>query len=258
MHRLAPGNVLQLMYLKRRLKRFRGGTFVELGAGNGYVSHALLELGLSGRALDRNPLACRENEESNRTFIDAGRYAIEQRDFLEGPLGAPADVIVSSMVLEHLPPPSVDRYFDRCRQSLAAGGVIVTLVPANPRFWGIEDEVAGHQKRYSSECFDEICARHRLTLVHHAGLTYPLSNWLLPLSNFLVRRRESRQLGRTLEQRTTDSGHRDVPFKTVFPTVFGYLINEWTMLPFFGLQSLFRGSRDAMILYTELAARSLD
>jgi SAM-dependent methyltransferase len=249
---LAPGSVLQLMYIKRRLASLAGKRFIELGAGNGQLSRLLLDLGLSGVGYDLNASACENNARLNRDAIAAGHYRVENADFFQDCSPERADLIISSMVLEHLAPDQVDAYFAQCRRVQGPGGMVVTLVPASSAHWSIEDEIAGHHKRYSSSCFDDIARTHQLSIAHIAGLTYPLSNWLLPLSNFLVRRRERSKLELSMQDRTVLSGNRDVPWKTVFPRFVGYLVNEITLYPFYLLQRVFRHHSSAMVLYCEL------
>jgi SAM-dependent methyltransferase len=254
-YRLAPGNVLQLMYLKARLASLAGKRFLEVGAGNGHISRYLLELGLNGIGFDLNASACENNAVLNKDAIAAGRYSIENADFLQAPANERADVIISSMVLEHLLPAEVDSYFERCKGMLTPGGLIVSLVPGSPAHWGIEDEIAGHRKRYSFSCFDDIARSHGLAVAHQAGLTFPLSNWLLPLSNFLTRRRERNKLELTMQERTVQSGNRDVPWKTVFPSFIAYLVNEVTLYPFYLLQRAFGRHPGSMVIYSELRLR---
>jgi SAM-dependent methyltransferase len=251
-YRLAPGHILQLMYLKRRLRGLRGKRFIEVGAGNGHVSSALLALGMSGVGFDLNASACLNNSRANGRYIEQGRYAVRREDFLTAPVDAPADLIISCMVIEHLPQPDVDDYFARCLELLAPAGMIVTVVPGSPRHWGIEDEIAGHQKRYTREDLMDVAARHALAVRHIAGLTYPLSNLLLGLSNRLVRRAESWKLATDEMTRTVASGDRDVMGKTVFPSIARYAINGVTMFPFHLLQLASRRRRDALVLYAEM------
>jgi hypothetical protein len=54
------------------------------------------------------------------------------------------------------------------------------------------------------------------------------------------------------QERTVLSGNRDVPFKTIYPRIFSYLINELTMYPFYVLQLAFQRSEHAMVIYSEL------
>jgi hypothetical protein len=90
---------------------------------------------------------------------------------------------------------------------------------------------------------------------HLAGLTYPISNILLPLSNFLVRRSEARKLALPILERTKLSGHRNVRFKTHFPAPLRLVLNDTAMLPLHWMQKAFSQSERSLVLYFE-AARS--
>src|SRR5438105_9444318 len=81
----APGNVLQNMYLKRRLKKWalKGMRFVEMGSGNGSISTILLEAGLSGIGFDLSEKACANNARRNEFYVSRGQYAVRNSDFLE-------------------------------------------------------------------------------------------------------------------------------------------------------------------------------
>jgi 2-polyprenyl-3-methyl-5-hydroxy-6-metoxy-1,4-benzoquinol methylase len=255
LYRLAPGHILQILYVKDRLRNRGFRTFIDVGAGNGYLSHTLLSLGLTGTGFDLNAEACENNRAENAEAVAAGRYTVRCEDFVTAPV-TPADVIVSSMVIEHLTPTQVRAYFAHCREVLNPSGLIVTIVPASPRHWGIEDDIAGHQKRYTRQDFTEIAAEHQLRVVHVAGLTYPLSNLLLGLSNRLVRRAESGKLTMDAHARTVASGSRHVWGKTEFPDVARYFVNEVTLFPLHLLQYLTRNNQNALVLYAEMQMSS--
>ncbi|RKZ35842.1 MAG: hypothetical protein DRQ41_15345, partial [Gammaproteobacteria bacterium] len=82
-YNLAPGNILQNMYLERRLKKLRKTTFIELGSGNGNISAMLLNFDYRG---------------------------------------AKVDVIISSHVIEHFPDELLEQYFSKCELLLNRGG----------------------------------------------------------------------------------------------------------------------------------------
>ena len=82
-------------------------------------------------------------------------------------------------------------------------------------------------------------------------LTFPVSNLLLPVSNYLVNRAERSKLNLSLVDRTKQSGRRQVAFKTHFPSLLGVLLNRFTMFPAFLIQKLFSGSERALVLYFE-------
>jgi SAM-dependent methyltransferase len=247
-----PGTLLQWMYVRGRLSRRQPGLFYELGAGTGELSYHLLSLGHQGHGFDLGATACKRNAELNASAIAAGRYQVTCDDLLALQPQAPADLVVSSMVLEHLPEQEAARYFRWCRHVLRPDGLVITLVPAGPQFWGIEDEIAGHLRRYTPVALRQAAADAGLVVRHLAGLTWPLSNLLLPLSNFLVRRAEQHKTALSLGDRTVESGARDVPFKTRFPNFLGLVLNEYMLLPFHVLQMLGRNSPSAMVLYCEM------
>src|SRR5262245_57582278 len=110
---------------------------------------------MTGVGVDLSEAACHSNERANGGAIREGRYTVVRGDFLGARLGL-CDLVISSMFLEHLPPASVDAYFEQARAHVTDAGAIVTLVPASPAHWGIEDEIAGHQKRYTRACFEDL------------------------------------------------------------------------------------------------------
>ena len=256
----APGIILQQMHIKRRIRRLqkklgrRELRFCDSGAGKGLGSRHLLGLGLSGVGVDLLQTSCARNEENNREAIEAGRYAVFNDSFLDRDFGDDRfDVIFSCMVLAHLAPENVEAYFAKFREHLTDGGVLINLVPAGMQFWGIEDKLVGHFKRYSFECWREIAQRHGLEVRQLHGLTCPLSNMLLPISNAVNTRQDRDKLDLPLQERTELSGNRHVRFKHIYPWYFRIVLNEISLLPFDVLQRMFRNSRSSMVIYSELA-----
>jgi SAM-dependent methyltransferase len=248
---LPPGTLLQLMYLKTRLRRMSPGYFIEIGPGLGHISALLLSLGWSGAVYEIEQstievLQCRFREE-----ISQGRFKVNAADWLSSPLPDPVDLVVSCMVMEHLDDTAEKAFVARARASLNVHGTLICIVPGSPAAWGIEDDIAGHLRRYTADALRERFAGHSWQVTHLAGLTFPLSNLLLPLSNYLVRKAEARKLSVSLLERTKQSGIRNVPMKTTFRPVLGVLLNERTLLPFHLLQKLFSRSKRAFVLYLE-------
>jgi SAM-dependent methyltransferase len=251
---LPPGTILQQMYFRERLRALPSGRFIEVGAGHGIVSKTLLDLGWSGRAYDLNADALAAAAQLNRVAISRGRYELEQRNWLDIADRESVDLVASCMVLEHLADADEARYLERCRMALKRGGKGVIFVPACPDYWGIEDEVAGHFRRYTFESLQQAIEARGLRLRHLAGLTYPLSNMLFPVSEFLVRRAERGNLAFSAEERTRLSGDRAVPFKTRFPQALGVVLNEWVMYPLHLLQKINARNPRSMVIYAEFSA----
>lgn len=250
---LPPGTLLQQMYFRERLRALPPGEFVEVGAGQGIVSRTLLEEGWRGTAYDLNRAALEVAARVNRDAVAQARYSTRHRDWLDDETAPAADLIVSCMVLEHLDDVAEARYLERCRQLIRADGRGVLFVPGSPLHWGAEDVIAGHYRRYTFEALRGRLEEHGLRVRHMAGLTFPLSNMLFPLSEFLVRRAEGGRAALRMEERTRLSGNRDVAFKTTFPKAFGLVLNEVVLYPLHVLQKLFRRSSRSMVIYAEFA-----
>jgi hypothetical protein len=128
---------------------------------------------------------------------------------------------------------------------------MVGLVPASPAHWGIEDDIAGHCRRYTRDSLNRLAKATNWSLLHLTGLTFPVSNLLLPISNFLVARSEKHKLAYSALQRTEQSGRRTVKYKTFFPSILGIFLNPITLFPLHLIQKLLGKSPRALVLYFE-------
>ncbi len=248
---LPPGNILQNIYLKERIKLNKWKTFIEVGAGNGYVSNILLKKGFSGIGCDLNQSACFNNAELNKSFVNKGNYAVLHQDMLSIETPQKFDLLISSMVIEHLPPKTLNEFILKCKSLLNKNGAMIFYVPASMKYWGIEDEIAGHIKRYEFEDFKQMSNQYNLSIQNIAGLTYPLSNWLLSLSNALIKKKESKVLTMTQKEKTIYTGNRNVTYKTTFPKPFGLVLNESVMYPLHLLQKMFIKTPNCLVIYCE-------
>jgi SAM-dependent methyltransferase len=240
------------MYLRSRLRRLPPGRFLEIGVGQGAVSRLLLDLGWQGAGWDRNLETLDQAAERTADAIADGRYRLVGDDWLHPVQPAEAvELVISSMVIEHLDDEDVRLYFDRAVDVLSPGGLGVLLVPGSPRHWGIEDQIAGHLRRYTESTLSEAVESAGWLVEHLVGLTYPLSNVLLRLSNRQVRSWEADKEKLSLDERTINSGNRDVPWKTSFPGAAKVFLNEATMRPFDSLQRRFSHNPRSLVLYCE-------
>lgn len=249
---LPPGTILQLMYLKERLKKLQTGYFLEVGCGTGIVSHVLLQRLWSGIGIDLNPDAIAIASQINRKYIEQGRYSASVQDYFTLEMkDYPVDLIISCMVIEHLSDEKECLYFEKARDILKASGKLITIVPACPYYWGIEDEIAGHYRRYTRKNIASKLIMWGYQIDNIVGLTYPLSNWLYPISELLVGTSESHLTTKPIQERTRLSGARNVKFKTTFPNFMKIFLNDITMYPFHILQKLNCNNDYRMVLYAE-------
>lgn len=248
---LPPGTILQLMYLRGRLRRWQG-SFIEIGPGRGEITQRLLAMGWRGTVYDLDAETVAHLRQRFQAEVADARLQIVHGDFTAGTRDAPsADLVISCMVMEHMDDATQQRYLAAAKAVLRPGGRLVGFVPGSPSHWGIEDEIAGHQRRYTRESLYSLAAENGWCIEHLTGLTYPVSNLLLPVSNWLVRRSEASKLVLDELERTKQSGRRDVAFKTAFPRPMNLLLNEWTMFPLHLLQRVFRHANGALVLYFE-------
>jgi hypothetical protein len=81
------------------------------------------------------------------------------------------------------------------------------------------------------------------------SVAVPVSNLLYGLGNLMIRRSgQERMASKPLKEQTESSGVREIPFKTVFPSMFRFFLNGITLYPFFLLQRLFYRSDLGLVL----------
>ena len=116
-------------------------------------------------------------------------------------------------------------------------------------YWSIEDEIAGHLRRYERGYMEKYLSLTGFDLCHVAGITYPISNFLLPISSFLVKKNEIYKLKLSTAEQTVLSGIRFVPFKTHFPRWISALLNSYTHYPLHVIQKLFIKKNTLALFY---------
>lgn len=113
----------------------------EIGAGNGSVALALQNAGYPVVALE--PTVRLARNAKKRGLRDVVCSDLENARFKQGAL---ANVGMFD-VLEHIPADA--EYLRRLRAMMPAGGRLYCAVPALRFLWSLEDEAAGHVRRYS-------------------------------------------------------------------------------------------------------------
>uniref|UniRef100_UPI004048BC94 class I SAM-dependent methyltransferase n=1 Tax=Polynucleobacter sp. TaxID=2029855 RepID=UPI004048BC94 len=249
---LPPGTLLQLMYLRERLGLLRPGRFIEIGPGSGEITQMLLNMGWTGRSYDLEVVTIERLYLRFAREIGQGRYTAVNADYLSQPLqSGSADLVISCMVMEHLEDASEFAFMRKSSEILSGGGLMIGLVPDSPAHWGIEDDIAGHCRRYNRDKIQGLMEQTGWAVGHLAGLTFPVSNVLLPISNYLVNRSEKWKLVLSAIERTKFSGRRNVKFKTNFPSLLGLVLNRCVLWPLHFLQKIFKNSDSALVIYFE-------
>jgi SAM-dependent methyltransferase len=257
---LPPGTLLQLMYLDERLKVIPAGRFIEIGPGSGEITSRLLKAGWTGTVYDLSDETISKLKQRFSSEVADGRISAVVGDFLQSPTPDQAnsrvDLVISGMVMEHMDEAGESNFMRHAAKHLSKDGCLIGFVPASPIHWGIEDEIAGHFRRYDRKSLELLFNKTGWVPRHMVGLTYPTSNMLLPLSNFLVRRNEAQKLNLSALERTKHSGNRNVRFKTHFPSFLKLILNEITLLPLHWIQKVFSSSESSLVIYFEATEKS--
>lgn len=217
---------------------FNPKTFIELGCGEAKLSKILCSRGLSGIGIDFSKRAIEKASKYMKSYMKSGKYSLIMQDFMKNNLDKKADLVFSMFVMEH-----VENDFEfliKLKKLVNKNGFVMVGVPSRKDKWGIEDEIAGHLRRYDR--------KDLLTLFDSVGMNcdkiwsvgVPVSNILLGLSNlFISISEETHKRNYALRYRTKTSGILEIPFKTVFPSFFKLILNKFIMWPFFVLQRFF-------------------
>lgn len=253
---LAPGTILQFIFVRNRLKKLfnTGSKFIEVGSGNGHLSNLLLRNGYNGFGVDLNASACENNIEINKQYIQSNNYSVYNGDF-NNQENKNFDFLISSMVIEHIPDEPLKEFLNNAKRIVKPEGKLIFLVPSNMEAWGIEDDIAGHVKRYTFNDIDKLAADNGLIVDFKCGLNYPVSNWLLKLSNRIVDKNEAHLKSKSELEKTVYTGNRNVKYKTVFPAYLNIILNEIVLLPFHALQSLNLNNQKSLVMYFELSKK---
>ncbi len=128
------------------------------------------------------------------------------------------------------------------------------------RYWGIEDETTGHYRRFEFEDFKKTGEKYNFIIQKNEGLTFPISNILFGLSNYLIKKQEAWKKNLTKDEQTvlsSSGGAKRVMWKTDFPWFVQHFINEYTMYLFYILQKFFRKNSHSMVIYSKLKKKEI-
>lgn len=118
----------------------KGASFLDVGAGTGYIAGALADAGYDVTALDPFDEALKYIEEN--TAAKAVRGTADKLDFPDGSFGA----VGMFDLLEHLDDDAAA--VAEGARVLAPGGLLFATVPAYSGLFSRFDEICGHRRRY--------------------------------------------------------------------------------------------------------------
>ena len=243
-----PGTLCRNHAVIEIVSALGASTFCEIGIGDGEVASELCRRGMTGTGIEFSPAAAAIARSVLKSEIEASRFHLIEDDFMamaEPPTGF--DLALSLMVMEHVEDDA--GFLARMAKVVKPGGTVIVGVPGRMDRWGIEDETAGHFRRYGRGGLETLFKDGGLDSVEVRSVSVPLANLTFHASNFLIRRAgEERKLETSQDGRTKTSGIRDIPFKTQFPSAFKLVLNPVAMYPWFMLQRAFYRTNLGLIL----------
>lgn len=179
-----PKLILRESCIGEYSKAWMPGSFLEVGAGTGYMTQHFLRLGYHGACYDKGG-QCQSLLEANlAAFGDQIRVASRLEELPETGF----DYLLAFEVLEHI---LDDRaVLSAWTRHLKPGGRILLSVPAHAHKYGKSDEIVGHVRRYEKAPLSRLLADIGYEDVRIVNYGFPLteatrrvSNWLLAGQN---------------------------------------------------------------------------
>ncbi len=147
---------------------------LDIGGGNGVVTAALQRAGIESVLLE--PGGQGVQNALKRGVSPVIHSSLDSAGFREGALGAAG----LFDVLEHIP--DEDSFLKSVRSTMKTDGKLYVTVPAYRFLWSVEDDHAGHFRRYSLNSLNASFARNGFRMEYGSYIFSPL-----PLPVFLAR-----------------------------------------------------------------------
>jgi 2-polyprenyl-3-methyl-5-hydroxy-6-metoxy-1,4-benzoquinol methylase len=158
---------------------------LEIGCGDGFGAHVVLQEVGSVHGVDFDPVFIRMAQEEFAT----SRLSYEVADLIEGPVQPPREAVYSLDVLEHIDPSAEDAFMRNLLLSVRDPGVAIIGMPslegqAYASVWSKEGHVnckSGTQfKRFLQGYFEQVFLFSMNDEVVHTGF-YPMAHYLMAL-----------------------------------------------------------------------------
>jgi SAM-dependent methyltransferase len=193
-----PKLILRENCIEDVIQNWPTGSFLELGAGTGYMTRKFLTLGYHGACYDLGE----ESRKKLKANLESDASRIRVVDTLSELPPATFDYLLAFEVLEHIQDDAMALH--EWTHYLKPGGRILISVPAHARKYGKSDELVGHVRRYERAQMMSLLNSAGYENIELLNYGYPLTELSRFISNLLIAR-EKKHLDLSLEDRSTQS-----------------------------------------------------
>ena len=212
-----------------------GKRFLEIGPGNLELAKELLSNFDRGVLIDFNSKDVIEIFD-NLPDNFKKRFQLIIQDFTEFKFPQNSfNCVIACEVMEHIEDDEI--FLNKIKYLLHAGGQLVLSVPARMRFWSIDDELAGHIRRYEKQELYKKLKESGFCEIEIISYGFPFQNLIrLARISYVQKKRKERMSWNQIE-RSKESAFL-LRQRNYFDFL-GLLINKYTILPFAALATLF-------------------
>ncbi len=195
-----PRFISRRRLIRRLVKAVGPQRSLDIGCGSGLMTKVLAEasgevvaVDVSEEAIDVTRGALGEATTVHLKAVDVFNSSEAVSEWRES-----FDLVMLSEVLEHIP--DDEGALATARELLGDRGWLLLTVPGDPNLWNVDDERAGHVRRYTREELNR-------KLTERGFQIHEIINWGFPLTKWLYRL-EVRQMERSRPSQSNGKRHQ--------------------------------------------------
>jgi len=169
-----------------------------------------------------------ENLQNSLSLINADFMAYERID-------EKFDCVISCEVMEHIE--NDEKFIDKIRNLMMDQGQLILSVPARKKYWGFDDELVGHYRRYEKEELRSMVMNSGFSNIKIYSYGFPFTNIIRYFRIIFAKFHYQEKSKWSKQQRSQESAflvNREKNYKYL-----AFVINKYTLFPLILVSSLF-------------------
>lgn len=208
------------------LEEIGKGTFLEIGIGSGDLILEMAKRNYTGLGVDVSDDAIEMVQKKLKD--ESYNIRIKKIDLFD--IDEKFDTVIMLEVIEHIN--DDEKALKKVYSILNKNGSLIISAPAHKRKWDINDEWAGHFRRYEKGELQLKLEKSGFKIIKLYNYGFPITNIANPIRNYLIKKENLPEKNKktNTEKSGIDRGNQKK---------FSFMINKFTMFPFLFLQKLF-------------------